>query len=436
MMRHMSLSALVSIVCLSAPTSVFAQPAAGQPAAARPQKTAQVQKTIALVGGRVLGGGVLGAQAKEATVIIEGDRIVRVEAGLAAPAGATVIDAKGKIITAGLVDPLTSIGLVEIDLEETSRNDEDGKDDPIRAGFRAIDGFNSTTSVIGVARAQGLTSAGVIPTGGLFSGQSAWADLDGAAGTSSIARAPMALHVHLGARAVDGGHASAILRVREAFDDAREFSRRRAAWERNQTREFAPSRLDLEAMVLALSDKVPVVFHVDRAADILSALAVAREFGLRAVIARGLEAWRVADELAAARVPVIAMPLVNVPLTFDGLAARADSPALLHAAGVQLALSTGKTHQAGKLRQAAGNAVRAGLPYDAAIRAITRGAADIFGLGAQYGTVEPNKIANVVVWSGDPLELSSHAEAVFIRGRQVDLKNRHSALLKRYRHLE
>jgi len=431
MMRRLALSTLVVGLCLSTPAFVFGQPATAKPSVAQPVRTPQIQKPIAIVGGKVLG-----AQRKEATVILEGDRIVRVEAGLAAPAGATVIDAKGKFITAGLVDPLTSIGLVEIELEETSRNDEDGRDDPNRAGFRAIDGFNSTTSVIGIARAEGLTSAGVIPTGGLISGQSAWADLGTVHGTAAIVRAPMAIHVHLGARAVDGGHASAILRVREAFDDAREFSRRRAAWERNQTREFAPSRLDLEALVLALTDKTPVVFHVDRAADILSALEVAREFGLRAIIARGLEAWRVADELAAAKVPVIAMPLYNVPLTFDGLAARADGPALLHAAGVELALSTGETHQAGKLRQAAGNAVRAGLPYDAAIRAITRGAADMFGLGDQYGTVEPKKIANLVVWSGDPLELSSHAEAVFVRGRQVDLKNRHSALLKRYRRLE
>ncbi len=270
------------------------------------------------------------------------------------------------VITPGLVDALTSVGLVEIDLEDATRDDRQGGVDPIRAGFRAADGYNPASVVIPVVRAAGLTSVGVVPRGGLISGQSAWADLDGATAAEALAAPLLALHVFLGSG--NGGHATAVLRVREAFDDARAFQKDRAAWERNQTRRFAPSRLDLEALAGALDGKLPVVFHVNRAADILSALGLARELKLRPVIAGGAEAWKVARELAAARVPVIVFPFALVS-SFDSIGAREDNAAKLFAAGVTVGIATGETHTAGKLRQVAGNAVRSGLPYEAALAA-------------------------------------------------------------------
>jgi imidazolonepropionase-like amidohydrolase len=356
--------------------------------------------------------------------------------GIAAPPGAEVVDAKGLVVTPGLCDPLTSVGLVEVDLEKTTKDDTQGGQDRIRAAFRAADGYNPSSSVVGVTRAEGVTSVGVVPTGGLVSGQSAWADLDGATATDALAAAPLALHVHLESGAdPDGGHATAILRVREAFDDARTFARVRAAWERNQSRPFAPSRLDLEALARALDGRLPVVFHVDRAADILSALAVAKEFKLRPVIAGGAESWRVALQLKAAKVPVIVYPLSSGPDSFDALGAREDTAARLHAAGVDVAISTAETHNARKLRQVAGNAVRGGLPHAAAISAITRAPAEALGLGDRYGTIAKGKVGNVVVWTGDPLELSSTARDVWIRGRRVSLANRQSALRDKYRRL-
>jgi imidazolonepropionase-like amidohydrolase len=243
----------------------------------------------------------------------------------------------------------------------------------------------------------------------------------------------LALHVHLDALG-DGGHATAILRVREAFDDARTFQKNRAAWEKNQFRHLAPSRLDLEALAGALDGKLPVVFHVDRAADILSVLGVAREFKLRPVIAGGAEAWKVARDLAAARVPVIVFPLEQ-PHSFDALGAREDGAAKLFAAGVPVGISTRETHNARKLRQVAGNAVRAGLPHDAAIAAVTRVPAEALGLGARYGTLAPGKTANLTVWSGDPLEISTRVVEVVIRGRKVPLRTRQTALFEKYRTL-
>lgn len=432
MRRLQALGSVAAVaVCL---VSLVCRDAAAQKKPARPAVSATVAETAPLVyAGATIHTGE-GEVITDGTVIVAHGKVLQIGKGLTAPGGATLVNAKGLVITPGLVDALTSVGLVEIPLEETTRDDQQSGGDLLRAGFRAADGYNPASTVIGVTRAEGLTSVGVVPIGGLISGQSAWVDLDGATAAEAIAAAPLALHVHLGAGAAGegSGHGTAILRVREAFDDARSFQKNRAGWERNQTRRFAPSRLDLEALAGALDGKLPVVFHVDRAADILAALGVAREYKLRPVIAGGAEAWRVARELAAAKVPVIVFPLQQ-PGTFDSLGAREDNAAKLFAAGVQVGISTGDTHNARKLRQVAGNAVRAGLPHDAAIAAITRVPAEALGMGARYGTLAAGKVANLAVWSGDPLEIGTRLVDVVIRGRKVSLRNRQTMLLEKYR---
>ena len=441
-MKRNRIILLASLAALSMAEPALAQPkkpavAAKAAVVRKPVKAAKEEAgpVIAYAGATVhLGNGEV---ITDATVVIAGGKIMQLGKGLAAPGGATLLPAKGMVITPGLVDALTSIGLVEVDLESSTRSDHQlAPNDSVHAGFRAADAYNPASVVIAVARSEGLTSVGVIPTGGLISGQSAWADLDGATADEAIAAAPLALHVHLDGDAPgDGaGHGTAILRVREAFDDARTFQKSRAAWERNQTRRFAPSRLDLEALVGALDQKVPVVFHVDRAADILAALNIAREFKLRPVIAGGAEAWKVAPTLAAAKVPVIVYPLQQ-PSSFDAIGARDDNAAILDKAGVAVGISTGETHNARKLRQEAGNAVRSGLPYQAALAAITRVPAEALGMGARYGTLAVGKVANLVVWSGDPLEIGTQVLDVIIRGRRLPLKSRQSALLEKYRRL-
>ena len=442
------ISLLAALVALSMVEPARAQPAqpskapaakaAGAPTTGKAAPAAikgEASPAIAYAGATVhLGNGEV---IENATVVIAGGKIQQIGKNLAAPAGAALLPAKGMVITPGLVDALTSIGLVEIDLESSTRSDQQrATTDVVHAGFRAADAYNPASVVIAVARSEGLTSAGVMPTGGLISGQSEWVDLDGATAAEAVAAAPLALHVHLDGDAPGegAGHGTAILKVREAFDDARTFQRSRAAWERNQTRRFAPSRLDLEALAGALDEKLPVVFHVDRAADILAALAIAREFKLRPVIAGGAEAWKVAATLAAAKVPVIVFPLQQ-PNSFDALGAREDNAALLDKAGVTVGVSTGDTHNARKLRQVAGNAVRSGLPYQAALAAITRVPAEALGMGARYGTLAAGKAANLVVWSGDPLEIGTQVLDIVIRGRRIPLKSRQSALLEKYRRL-
>jgi imidazolonepropionase-like amidohydrolase len=131
-------------------------------------------------------------------------------------------------------------------------------------------------------------------------------------------------------------------------------------------------------------------------------------------------------------VPVILNALDNLPASFDRLGARLDNAKLLHQAGVRIAFSIGDGHMARKNRQLAGIAVAHGLPWEAALAAITSGAADIFGIGAGHGRIERGQAADLVLWSGDPLEVTSVAEQVWIAGRAIEMRSRQTELAERY----
>ena len=175
-----------------------------------------------------------------------------------------------------------------------------------------------------------------------------------------------------------------------------------------------------------------VVFHVDRASDILQALHFAGRHQLNPVISGGTEAWMVADQLAEAGVPVLINGLSNLPANFDMLGARLDNAAILHEAGVTIAFTGEDTHEARKLRQAAGNAVANGLPYEAGLAAMTINPARIFDLGEGQGTIGGNSRADIVIWSGDPLEVTSAADQVILNGKAIEMVSRQTLLRDRY----
>ena len=400
-------------------------------------RTASAQSTsIAIVGARLLRG--KEPPLDDSVIVIDAGRIRYVGNDAGQAGGAERIEARGKTITGGFVDLLTRIGAVEIDLEPSTRDDSESPrepDDPVRAAFRTADGYNSASTVIRVTRMEGITSVGVVPIEGLVTGQSCWADMDGTLPEDAIAREKLALHIMIDDpwhSEYEKSRGTVLLRLRELFDDARAYRANRAAYERRQLRELTTSRLDLETVVQALEGALPVVFHVDRASDIASILALSKEQKLRSVLASAAEGWKVAARIADARVPTIVYPFDHGPRTFSALGAREDNAALLHKAGVTLALSTGDTHNARKLRQAAGNAVRAGIPHDVSIDAVTDAPARILNMDT-YGAPKQGRVANLVVWSGDPFEISSRAERVFIRGRAVELRSRQTALFERYR---
>jgi imidazolonepropionase-like amidohydrolase len=242
------------------------------------------------------------------------------------------------------------------------------------------------------------------------------------------------------ARAAGVGARGELLgRLRELLDDARAFGRNRLAYERNQSRELAASRRDLEALQPVLAGQLPMLIAADRASDILSALRLRREYGLRIVILGGAEAWQVADRLAAERVPVVTGAMNNIPGGFAALGQRQENAGLLARAGVPVAIignAGGGDEEAfnvRNLRYEAGNAVAYGMSFDQALRAITLTPAEMFGVADRVGALAPGRDANVVVWSGDPFEFATRAERVFVRGRENTAPSRQDELTQRYR---
>ena len=382
-----------------------------------------------------------GAAIEAATVVIRGGRIVSVAANGPVPAGATSIDAQGGVVTAGFVGTEAPLGLVEISLEpETLDLAPEREDaDPVRAAFSAADGVNPRSTLIPVARSGGITSAVSTPIGGLVSGTSAWIDLAPEGTQGYVVRERAALHVSLddaGISAAGGAVPSALMRLRELLEDARLYGRQRGAYDRRALREMEASRLDLERLQDALAGRIPVVVRVSRASDILRVLELARGYGLRLVLSGAEEAWRVADRIAAADVPVIVQPLTNLPSSFTRLGARFDNAAILARAGVPIVLTTEGAHELWNIRQEAGNAIAHGLPRDEALRAVTLAPARVFGLDRDYGTVAAGKVANVVVWSGDPFETTTWPTHIFVQGREVPLRSRQTELFERYRRLD
>ena len=172
------------------------------------------------------------------------------------------------------------------------------------------------------------------------------------------------------------------------------------------------------------------IFRAHRASDIVRVLEFKAERGLNAVISGGQEAWMVREELAAAEVPVIINALDNLPGSFDALGARLDNAALLHDAGVTVLFTSGETHNARKLRQVAGNAVAHGLPHKAAMAAMTSLPASLFG--GLDRSLQRGSRADLVIWSGDPLDVNSAADTVIIGGKVDTMQSRQTYLLQRY----
>jgi imidazolonepropionase-like amidohydrolase len=371
------------------------------------------------------------------SVVIADGRIQAVGASVPIPAGARRIDARGKVVTPGLMDSASRIGLVEVNAVEGSA-DASVEDDRITAAFNVVDALNPRSSLIPVNRIEGLTRAVVVPGPGesLIAGQGAIIHLGGPG--DFLVRSPVVMVAVLGeggAGLSGGSRGGAMLRLREAFQDAKDYAENRQAFERGERREYALSRLDLEALIPVIRGELPLVVLVHRASDIQATLRLAKEFGLKLILAGVNEGWVVAREIAAAKVPVLVSPLDNLPGSFESLGATLENPARLHKAGVTIAFMTGDAHNARNIKQAAGNAVAYGLPWEAALAAMTTVPAKIWGIADRYGTLEPGKDADVVIWDGDPLEVTTFADAVFIRGVEIPMESRQTRLRDRYKDL-
>lgn len=401
-------------------------------------------QTIAITNGTVAKGDG-SAPIEGATVVIRDGRIVAAGSSVAVPANAQVIDAAGKWVAPGMVAGFSRVALVEVNAVEQT-DDSDGGSAIFNAGLDVSTALNPKSATVSVSRAGGVTRALVAPAVGtsIFAGQGAIIDLGDDWNPVTRARAFQFVELGEAAAAKAGGsrmgtHAW----FRNALRQAQVYARNPAGYD-GQSSDDLLKKVDAEALAKVVQGQVPLLVHVEQARDILATLALQQEFpALRLVLVGATEGWTVAHEIAAAKVPVIASALNDLPAAFEQLAATQSNIGRMKAAGVDVAIGMIDDRDSHQLRyspQYAGNLVAlgklpgaAGLSWADAFAAITSKPAEIMGVGNEIGSLLPGRRADIVIWSGDPLELSSTPEAVFIDGIRQPIETRQTRLRDRYR---
>jgi imidazolonepropionase-like amidohydrolase len=377
-----------------------------------------------------------------------------VGANISAPAGAQVIDAKGLQVYPGLFDAVTQIGLCEIaSVSGTVDTTETGLFNPDVVAAEAV---LPSSEHIPVTRAAGITEVLTVPASGGFGSGSSQSVLGGQA--SAIHLAGWSISDMLIKKNV-----AMVLswpRIETEVFDMTTFSRRSKPYKEakeeydqqvseltdwiDRARHYALAMghggpadyqrdLKLEALVPVTRGELPVLVIADRAREIRAAVDFCDKQKLKMILAGGLEAYKVKDLLRSKSIPVILRPVLTLPLQEDDPYDRVLSqPAELKSAGLKIAFATFDNSFARRLGQQAANAVAHGLPYDAALKAVTVEPAQILGLADQVGTLETGKIANVIVTTGDPLELTTDVRYLFIKGRLTSTDNKHKALYEKY----
>jgi len=358
-------------------------------------------------------------------VFVSGGKIQEIGRDLPVPQDISVFNAEGKPLTPGFFAGITSLGIAEVGAVAESV-DSSLSIKEMRPEFDVVPAYNPNSSVIPVARIEGFsfTLLGADTKGSIFGGQGRLVALDGGY-ESFISNPVLFINVGRDASSLSGDSRAGqwmLLHQAMAEADNPPASNESRILTRN-------GRHTLSAFT---ENDMKTVFNVDRASDILEVLRFAESYDLNPVISGGAEAWMVAEQLAIANVPVLLNPLSNLPRNFDTLGSRLDNAAILNAAGVTIAINGAGTHNARKQRQLAGNAVSHGLPHEAGIAALTSSPASIFGFTDNQGTIKVGNPANVVLWSGDPLEVTSVAETVIINGDLVVMESRQTKLRDRY----
>jgi imidazolonepropionase-like amidohydrolase len=393
-------------------------------------------KTIAITGGKVIiGDG--SAPIENGTVVIRDGRILGVN--IAIPADARRVDASGKWVTPGIVAGFSRIGLAGVDAVDPS-NDSGARTSPFNASIDIAPAVNPDVAAIAINRAAGVTRAIVSPDAGnaIFGGQGAI--IDTGADAQPITKAKAFQFVEFGetgARLSGGSKAALFANFRSALSEARDY-------QAGRLREDALlKRPDAAALVGVVTGATKLAVHVESATDILSVLGLKRDYPSLDLILVGVtEGWRVAAQIAAAKVPVIASAVNDLPDSFEMIAATQSNVGRMKAAGVTVAIgmiNDNDTRQAMHAAQYAGNLVALtkvpgakGLNWNDAFAAITSKPAEVIGMGAEIGSLRTGRRGDVVIWDGDPLEVTSGVTSVWIDGVSQPLETRQTRLRARY----
>lgn len=419
-----------ALLFVSAAVTLLAAPVAAQ--------------TIAITGGKVVIGD--GSPPIEGgTVVVRDGKVVAAGAGVAVPAGAQVVDATGRWVTPGLFAGFSRIGLVEVEaVRET--NDSSANTGDFSAAIDVAPAINAKVTPIAVNRAAGITRAVVAPEApaSIFAGMGALIDLGDDYNAVTKARAFQFVELgETGSSKAGGSRASAFLEFRNGLIEARALANGQRGVAAHP-HDALLNRQDAAALVPVVNGEMQLLVHVERAADILNVLKLREEFpALKLVLVGVSEGWMVASQIAAANVPVIASALNDLPSDFEKTAATQSNIGRMKRAGVTVAIGMINDSDAHKLHyspQYAGNLVAlqqvpgaTGLTWDEAFAAISSGPAQALGVDAMLGSLRSGRQGDVVIWDGDPLELSSAPVAVMIDGVQQPLDNRQARLRDRYR---
>jgi imidazolonepropionase-like amidohydrolase len=376
------------------------------------------------------------AAVEDTTIVVVDGKIESTGHGIYVPMGIRKIDARGQLVTPGLMNSASQLGLLETGTEDTS--DAAVKSGPFGPDFDVEYALNPNSTLLPVARADGLTRAMVMPTGSAgapFNGLGAVLRLS--EGESILDLPKAAVIAEMGGMAVprSGGSRSAQwMLLRSALEAARKSDGPPGGSDVLRATALSPD--NVAALKPVLDRRIPLVLIAYRESDLRQAAALVDDFTIKVVLVGADEAWRCASLLASRKIAVVLDPYASTPSTYDQMGARLDNAAILDRAGVVISFKAAFVHvsyNAGiAIREGAGIAVANGLSWSQAIKALTLNAAETWGIEDHYGTLEPGKDADLVLWNGDPLEPRSAPDMVFIQGKQVSLKTRQTELEGRY----
>ena len=397
---------------------------------------------------------VTAADIPNGTIVVAGGKIQAIGGPeIAIPADADTIDARGLDVWPGMIDAGSLVGLYEIGSIAVTQDVADSAQH--QPELRTSVAIHPDSELIPVTRANGVLAAYLQPTGGAISGRGCVADLDGWVPSEMVVVDSAALNVNMPAYVPprpdisrlrpptpaedpNGKRQEKLDAIRDQFKAALDYARVSAAADAGKA---APPPPDprLEAMVPFAKGEKPVIFVAERRMEILDALKLAEELKLKAIISGGNEAWKVVEELKAAKVPVLLAGSLRLPLDgSDPYDAPYANAAKLHAAGVPFAIRS--TAQMPDLATCARNipfeaavAAAYGLPEAEALKSVTIRPAEILGVASLLGSLDPGKRANLVITQGPLLQVTSEVKAIFIHGKPVTTESRHTRLAAKYR---
>jgi imidazolonepropionase-like amidohydrolase len=426
---------IFTVILLFAVSTVYPQNYGQVPAPAQDRAIALVNGTVHTVSGAVM---------ENAVVLFENSKITGLGKDVQIPSGAERIDISGRHVYPSLSDANTTLGLVEIGSVRATRDlAETGSINP---NVRAEAAINPDTELLPVARANGVALALSVPQGGVISGTSAFIMLDGWTYEQLTLKAPVGLHINWPSLTIRQNNPffqqseeeqrkqmnENLKKIRDAFAEARAYKKAKDA-EQQKGVPYHATDSRWEAMIPVLEKKVPVFVNAGEIKQIQAAVQWATDEDVKLVIVGGDDSWRVADLLKAKDVSVVYGPIHNTPnRRWEAYDTPFTTPMKLQQAGVRFCIADFDAANVRNLPYQAATAAAYGLPKDEALKAITLYPAQILGVADRVGSLEVGKDATLFVSNGDPLEIKTQVEQLFIQGRKIDLGNKHRALYEKY----